>query len=501
MWITRFQLFLVLSFLCFNWSHGVEKDITVECLESRATTINVGGVIANCASYGLTRTSTVGPWLFQMADVLQAVNVSYNHIKRVSRFPLLPRVLTLTLRHNSIREIEPLAFTGLENLQNLDLSFNRIDGESLRGVLVGKKAPERYEPLPIRVLLLGHNDISTLDLDTFYHLQYLRELHLDHNPLVINETFSQALRQLPELKILNLAEAGLTSLPTDAFSGLRLTNLLLNGNEFTQVPDLSAVGGTLRLLNINQNPISQLDASSFAGIRSVREIVASGMQKLSTIKSGTFSGLENIRVISCSYNPELVNVEEGAFWDNTAKHFTLQELYLNNNALPRIKKTLLPWIKMSKVTLDGNRWVCDCRLHWLANYLRNRNSTVDRLTEVKCWDPIWLNGTEMIFWNTDLVNRHENYPCMVELEEKRQEQELERIKKISSETAEGSVKYYHLIAIIGIIAFVILVGSVIAFNKYRNYRPIYNVEKMSSPMHNEMKSMTGTLAEKSHLVR
>uniref|UniRef100_A0A1B6IEX1 LRRCT domain-containing protein n=1 Tax=Homalodisca liturata TaxID=320908 RepID=A0A1B6IEX1_9HEMI len=587
MWITSVQLFTVLSFVCFNVCHGVEKDIEVECLDSKAITIKDGGIIANCAQCGLTRTTTnFHLWLYELKDVLQAVNVSHNHIKKVSKFSPLPRVLSLNLQHNSIRDIDPQAFTDLDNLQNLDLSDNRINGGSLRGVFVGKKVREHYESLPIRTLYLGHNNISVLYNDTFLHLEYLRDLHLDYNPLVVNEDFSNALSHLPELKLLNLAGAGLKSLPKDTFSGLRLTKLLLNGNQFTQVPALSELGSSLRLLNINQNPISELDASSFSGLRSISEIVVSGMPKLSTVKAGTFSNLENLRVVSCSYNPELTSVDEAAFWDKTVKHFTLQEVYLNDNALQTIRKTLLPWIKMSKVTLDGNRWVCDCQLHWLAKFLRNRNATVDRLMDVKCWDPPWLNGTQMVFWNIDLVSRHENFPCQAELEAERKETERkekerleqerlrqeqeqlrveqervrlkqdqaklhleqevknvpaeterkekerleqerlrqeqeqlrveqervrlkqdqaklhleQEVKNVPAETEESSVKFYHLIAIVGIIALVVLIGSVIAFNKYRNYRPIYNVEKMSSPMHNEMKDLKGTLAEKSHLV-
>lgn len=495
-------------------SHGLEKDIEVGCLDGKALTIVEGGVEANCGFQGLTRTTTIAPWLFQLANVLQKVNVSHNHLKKVTVFPVLPRVLSLTLDHNSIKEIEPLAFTGLENLQNLDLSYNRISGETLQGVLVGKKAAgeERYEPLPIRVLNLGHNNITALEPSVLAHLQYLRDLHLDYNPIAtVGDSFSQALRELTELKLLSLAGTKLTSLPKDAFAGLQLTTLLLNGNQFTHVPDLKVLGNTLRILNMNQNPIQELDETSFAGLHRLNEVMVSGMTKLHTIATRTFSNLENLKVISCTYNPELANIDEYAFWKHNLKLTMLQEVYLNNNNLPRLRKNTLPWIKMSKVTLEENPWVCDCRLHWLALLLRSRNNTVDRLTEIKCKEPVWLNGKQLVFWDIDTVGRHENFPCLAEREEEarlrekllleQRQLELERMKNATppSKTKEGSTKFYYLIAIAGVVAVAVIIGAIIAFNKYRTYRPIYNVEKVSA-MNNEMKYMKGSIAEKTQLV-
>lgn len=76
-----------------------------------------------------------------------------------------------------------------------------LKGETLRGVLVGKKGAERIEPLPVRILLLSQNDISTLEPQMLEHVQYLRDLHLDNNPLVIDANFTAALHHLAELKV------------------------------------------------------------------------------------------------------------------------------------------------------------------------------------------------------------------------------------------------------------------------------------------------------------
>lgn len=68
-------------------------------------------------------------------------------------------------------------------------------------MLVGKKSDERYEPLPIRVLFLGNNNITSLHPSLFQHMEFLRELHLDYNPLTVDQDFTLSLSELPELKV------------------------------------------------------------------------------------------------------------------------------------------------------------------------------------------------------------------------------------------------------------------------------------------------------------
>lgn len=81
---------------------------------------------------------------------------------------------------------------------------------------------------------------------------------------------------------------------------------------------------------MNQNPIEELDDTSFAGLHRLNEIMISGMPKLTKIGSGTFSVLENIKIVSCTYNPQLVAIEEKAFWKLDLKRTMLQEVKNNN---------------------------------------------------------------------------------------------------------------------------------------------------------------------------
>lgn len=473
------------------------EDITVQCLDSDAPKYQFGGLIADCSFQGLTRLETVFPWVSSISPILQVVNVSNNHILKLSKFPLLPRLLTLTLRHNGIKELEAKAVVDLINLQTLDLSYNRITGESLRAdVLRGRFAPDRYEPLPIRTLLLGHNDIHSLNRRVFEHLPYLRELRLDNNPINALDTVTTiALQSLPELKILDLAKTGLSFLPDDAFHYLELSTLYLNGNNFKQVPEaLAALGSSLRYLNINQNPIEELNDNSFLGIRNLREIVASGLTELQAVKAGTFSKLEDLKVVSCSYNPKLVFIDRLAFWDQSNnKRFSLKEVYLNNNGLQRISKYLLPWNKVDKVTLDGNPWACDCRLFWLAQLVRNKGTPIDRPYNLQCSEPIWLNGTLIMYLHNESQARPTNYQC--------EEMPVDSRVLMNMQLKQAGHKFINTLLVAGFLAAIIAIFVAVVFYRYRHYRPLNIEEKLPTPLsNNRMKYVKGNTTETTHLV-
>lgn len=120
---------LLAVFVSFSVVFVQAEDVTVECLDSDASKHNFGGLVADCSYQGFTRLETIFPWLTSISPILQVVNVSSNHILKLPKFPLLPRLLTLTLRHNSIKELEAKAVVDLINLQTLDLSYNRITGK------------------------------------------------------------------------------------------------------------------------------------------------------------------------------------------------------------------------------------------------------------------------------------------------------------------------------------------------------------------------------------
>ncbi|CAG0913153.1 unnamed protein product [Notodromas monacha] len=49
-----------------------------------------------------------------------------------------------------------------------------------------------------------------------------------------------------------------------------------------------------------------------------------------------------------------------------AVHSRLNEILLNENSLKKLPSGLLPWEKLDLLDIQGNPWVCDCEMKWVA---------------------------------------------------------------------------------------------------------------------------------------
>ncbi|PSN31053.1 hypothetical protein C0J52_22953 [Blattella germanica] len=214
------------------------------------------------------------------------------------------------------------------NIRNLH-KFPRLLGiaDSFRG----RYSPEHYEPLGIVVLNLGYNNIHSLGPHAFEHLPNLTALRLNNNPLTL------------------LDDTTLLALESPI---------------------------SLQKLNLNDNPISELQEDSFRGLVTLREINISAMPHLSRIGPSTFSHLKNLEVLHCSYNPHLADVDAEAF------------KYGDNKTPLR----------------EDNPWRCDCGVLWLVNKLVPflENSTPDQVMQLHCSEPLNLSGMSILsFKNPD----------------------------------------------------------------------------------------------------
>lgn len=114
--------------------------------------------------------------------------------------------------------------------------------------------------------------------------------------------------------MLNLAETTLESIPDGFLHALHsLEVLLLNGNRLTTVPAELRRSPGLQLLNLNDNPIQRLNASSFEGVSGLRQLNISAMNRLESIDENTFSGLKSLTSLWCSFNPSLKRIHSRAF--------------------------------------------------------------------------------------------------------------------------------------------------------------------------------------------
>ena len=299
------------------------------------------------------------------------VDLTENQFTEILPLPKVP-IMNLILRRNRIRVIEKSSFIQLEQLELLDLSENELTHEALTvHVFQGPFVSNQYEPIPLKTLLLGYNQIHSINKDAFDHLPQLERLELNNNPLVVIDrpteialssirklkvcfltskitsnfkdfgTKSRKLRAAPidgvgcprsifvnlklslttsfifwlmNQQILNLAQTQLETIPEGLLHSLRsLQVLILNGNQLTTVPVELQRAPNLAFLNLNDNPIKKLDSTSFQGLSSLQQLNISAMDRLESIEEKTFSPLHSLRELYCSFNPSLRKIHSKAF--------------------------------------------------------------------------------------------------------------------------------------------------------------------------------------------
>ncbi|XP_068600520.1 transforming growth factor beta activator LRRC32 [Brachionichthys hirsutus] len=156
----------------------------------------------------------------------------------------------------------------LQRLKTIDLSYN-----SLESLAFGE------DTLPsLEELFLQGNDLSVLDHQIFQGRPSIRHLNLRHNHLDVCVSVHQqedcvSFRSVPTLRILDLSENRLRTLPADAFadSPLEALDLSLNPGLDMDAHSLSGLGRSLVRLLLRENNISRVSAD-LSSLRSLKHV-------------------------------------------------------------------------------------------------------------------------------------------------------------------------------------------------------------------------------------
>ncbi|XP_060873377.1 carboxypeptidase N subunit 2-like isoform X2 [Metopolophium dirhodum] len=366
------------------------------------------GIILDCSNMaGKSHPYSIEDWIRYhafyddgiLANRVLHINLENNNLKKIFALPPMTSLKKLSFKYNNISAIAHKALTNLPALEELDISYNSLSSHELRESVYRSyqrpNVPATNDEPALRVLKLGYNNIHSLPPNFFQYLTKLEMLELNNNPLlVIDQNTEISLGYLTNLQVLDLANTGISDFPTDAFSQLfNVQTLYLNGNQFQNIPK-EIRNMPLAYLNMNANPISNLDSESFVGLDQLQELIVSGMPNLTDVGCGTFAPLKKLITLHMSHNPSLSNIHYDAFVDNTSQQWSLRQLSISYTNISSLDSKLYPWSMLDLFDAKGNQWTCDCSLSWFASYINETFSEMpEKLLYYRCNEPKILYAT------------------------------------------------------------------------------------------------------------
>ncbi|XP_032551107.1 slit homolog 1 protein [Chiroxiphia lanceolata] len=323
--------------------------------------------------------------IFKKLPHLKKINLSNNKVSEIEdgAFEGASSVNELHLTVNQLESVRSGMFRGLDGLRTLMLRNNRIScihNDSFTGLR------------NVRLLSLYDNQISTIAPGAFDTLQSLSTLNLLANPFNCNCQLAwlgewlrkrkivtgnprcqnpDFLRQIPlqdvafpdfrceEGKeettciprpqcpqectcldtVVRCSNKHLKALPKGIPKNV--TELYLDGNQFTQVPGQLSTFKYLQLVDLSNNKISSLSNSSFTNMSQLTTLILS-YNSLQCIPPQAFEGLRSLRLLSLHGN-DISSLPEGIFADVTS---------------------------LSHLAIGANPLYCSCNLRWLSSWVK-----------------------------------------------------------------------------------------------------------------------------------
>ncbi|XP_048814367.1 toll-like receptor 13 isoform X1 [Lagopus muta] len=243
-----------------------------------------------------------------------------------------PRALQrLRLQRNGLKVLQCNALASCPVLQELDLSWNRLQQVGCAGQLLGKKQQEELE-----VLTVEHNLLKKLpSCQGAQVLPRLYNISFRFNRILT--VGFHAFAYAPALQVLQLNINSLVFLDRQALRGLHnLTELRLDNNLLTDLYNNSFIDlHSLRTLNLRNNRVSVLFPGVFQGLSELQTLDLGG-NNLRHLASQSLQGLSKLRRLYLDRN-RLLEVSSRVFAPVQA---TLGVLDLRANNLQYISQWL-----------------------------------------------------------------------------------------------------------------------------------------------------------------
>ncbi|XP_035775199.1 leucine-rich repeat and fibronectin type-III domain-containing protein 3-like isoform X2 [Anopheles albimanus] len=362
--------------------------------------LSLAVVLAALATRTIVRAQC--PWQREVPDLQNSCLCAYNLGQELSvqcdqvDFPVLVEALDkyaratpldlLYVNNSTVEQLEGGLFVNLK-LHNVQLSsckMKRIDENAFKGqenVLKNLNIQDNLlEEVPMRALKilnilnlldLSKNRIHTIPNDAFAGLKKLSTLKLSDNNVTLAPFAFRGLEA--SLKNLNLKGTKQKRVP-EAVRGLKtLAFLDLSQNGIRELPGGTGVKAfegldALTALNLERNLIQNLGETAFSGVRKTLSSLSLLNNLLAEFPVGAIHSLRELRVLDIGFNL-LTALPETAFRGNPA--VTL--LALDGNPLPTVPEKALAHLNrtLRGLSLGGRFLHCDCKLRWVAEWIRN----------------------------------------------------------------------------------------------------------------------------------
>lgn len=273
------------------------------------------------------------------------------------------RLHNVQLSSCHIKVIDDGAFKGQEKvLKNLNLQDNLLEEVPIKAL----------KSLSLLALLdLSKNRIAQIPDNAFLGLGKLATLKLSDNNVTLAAGAFKGIEG--SLKNLNLKGTKQKRVP-ESVRGLKLLAFLdLSQNGIRELPGSSGIRTfegleTLTALNLERNLIQSLGETAFAGVRKTLSSLSLLNNLLAEFPVGAIHSLKELRVLDIGFNL-LTALPETAFRGNPS--ITL--LALDGNPLPTVPEKALAHLNrtLRGLSLGGRFLHCDCKLQWVADWIRN----------------------------------------------------------------------------------------------------------------------------------
>ncbi|XP_015036393.1 uncharacterized protein haf isoform X1 [Drosophila pseudoobscura] len=298
---------------------------------------------------------------------LKPVDLLYVNNSSISELP--DAIFSNLSLHNvqlsscGIKRIAEGAFRGQEGvLRNLNLQDNLLSDVPVKALqLLGK----------LNLLDLSKNQLTHIPDDAFSGLSKLSTLKLNDNNVTLSAGAFRGLEQ--SLKNLNLKGTKQRRVP-ECIRGLKsLAFLDLSQNGIKELPGAGGIRvfdglDALTALNLERNLIQSIGETAFAGVRKTLSSLSLLNNLLAEFPIGAVHSLKELRVLDIGFNL-LTSLPEAAFRGNPG--ITL--LALDGNPLSSVPEGAFAHLNatLRGLSLGGRFLHCDCKLRWVAEWIRN----------------------------------------------------------------------------------------------------------------------------------